>query len=390
MTSEEQLSATAKLPTLADVARHCNVSIATASRAFRNADRIAPETRERILAAAAEIGYDAEVYAPARKMRLGSQGRHLASYAIALIISPAITTVNYYALLFRGVAQEIEEHGYTLIIKMSTGDLAALPVEERLPPILARGDVDGFLIATGDFGLYEAIMRHPLLKQRPRMLLLGRYIDPTSGRIMPGIKADEQHGAYLAVRHLLELGHRHLVRICHPYYELNWNLQNRYLGIVMALTEYGLNPETHLHTYVDNGELIVSPELRSPCYPPPRLDEEGLKTHPFLGFLHEHPQITGVLATNDANAIQSWRVLTRAGYRVPEEISIVGFDDADPLLNDAQDNILTTVRIPLVEIGRESVRQLIHQINDPQQEINDTVFSTELIIRGTTGPARQA
>ena len=106
------------------------------------------------------------------------------------------------------------------------------------------------------------------------------------------------------------------------------------------------------------------------------------------GYLEEHPAVTAILPLNDSNAIHCWRVLQDAGYRIPEDISIIGFDDTDPLPDSNGNNLLTSVHLPLEEIGRETIRLLIRQIESRQMEQVEICLPVTLRVRNSTGPAR--
>lgn len=107
---------------------------------------------------------------------------------------------------------------------------------------------------------------------------------------------------------------------------------------------------------------------------------------PLATTLQAHPEITAFLAPNDASAHLAYDLFSRLGLRVPDDISLVGFDDTEPLYNAEGDNILTTVRLPLEELGRESARLLIARITRSEPEQREIMLPTELVIRGTTTP----
>ena len=101
-------------------------------------------------------------------------------------------------------------------------------------------------------------------------------------------------------------------------------------------------------------------------------------------YLREHPEITAVLAMNDASALRAWALLEREGIRVPRDVSIVGFDDTDPKLDADGRNLLTTVRLPLEELGREAARQLVGAITGRTKREEPVILPTELVVRGST------
>jgi LacI family transcriptional regulator len=106
-------------------------------------------------------------------------------------------------------------------------------------------------------------------------------------------------------------------------------------------------------------------------------------------FLEDHPQITAIFGLNDADARRLAYQLQYTGRRIPEDYSLVGFDDVDILPDDRGQNFLTSVYLPLIEVGRKAAQLALHQINSQVQTIEDIILPTSLSVRGTTGPAPQ-
>ena len=104
--------------------------------------------------------------------------------------------------------------------------------------------------------------------------------------------------------------------------------------------------------------------------------------------LKTHPDITAILGMNDASAQQAWRVLSTAGFSVPEEISIVGFDDVDPKFDDAGRNVLASVRLPLVELGRTAAALAIEHVTGQLTEKRDVRLPVQFIPRLSAAPAK--
>jgi DNA-binding LacI/PurR family transcriptional regulator len=99
--------------------------------------------------------------------------------------------------------------------------------------------------------------------------------------------------------------------------------------------------------------------------------------------------VTAVISRQDEQAVHLHNTLVSAGFRVPEDISLVGSDDTHVIIGDAKENILTTVRLPLVEIGREGANLLIHRVLGEEPEDRDVILPVELIVRGSTAPPRK-
>jgi LacI family transcriptional regulator len=156
-------------------------------------------------------------------------------------------------------------------------------------------------------------------------------------------------------------------------------------GYRQACLDHGLDPEAHLHALEMSSVLAVhsfDPSLVWNIHAPRRIPWPA--EEPFVTSVRANPQVTAILAPNDPAAVLMHFLLTREGWRVPEDISLVGFDDTEPLYNAEDDNILTTVRMPLEEAGAVAARLLTDRIEGREPHDRQIVLPTELIVRGTT------
>ncbi len=111
---------------------------------------------------------------------------------------------------------------------------------------------------------------------------------------------------------------------------------------------------------------------------------------PLREALQRNPRITAIVSMNDLFALDIYTALQQDNVRVPDEMSLVGFDDVETILNpETRENILTTVRMPQEEIGREAARLLIRQVEGDATTPTSTVLPTTLIVRNTTAPPRR-
>jgi LacI family transcriptional regulator len=120
------------------------------------------------------------------------------------------------------------------------------------------------------------------------------------------------------------------------------------------------------------------------CHVPP---EERHSAAAFLA-LRAHPEATAIMARNDFGAVQIHVRCQREGIRIPDDLSLVGFDDAFPIYNTLQENILTTVHLPLEQIGRQAAAMSIRQVEGVADPAEQIMLPSSLIIRGTTGQPR--
>lgn len=360
--------------TLQDLATHCGVSKWTVSRALRGDSSISPATTDRILAAAAALGYDPERHALARRLALQKSGRRVANRLLALAFPHFFFALSYFAEMYQGVLEVLTEAHYDLLtVRLPEGDGA------ELSPMFRRGEIDAVITTDIEEKLAPFIttLRDcPGFDDRPIVTINARNEGCSA------IYVDDQHGAYLAATHLLERGHRHLLRMRHIHHDAHIE-EPRAEGVRQAYLAFGLNPAEFIHEYVIDEQWIGMPPERLSMLVPPAW-AEAPERHPFVIFLREHPEIHAVLAANDVSAHRAWYLLQHAGWQVPADISIVGFDDALPIHNMWGRNILTTVHVPLLELGRAAGRLALQQITNDSRPNEQRMLPVELIVREST------
>jgi len=368
-----------------DIAERCGIHQTTVSLALRRDPRISPETTDEILAVAAEMGYDPSVHTPARRLAMHRHGQAVLNHVIAVSMDPTYLHMHYYAAIFQSVVEVLMTKGYAVVLS-HLPKTAATPAEVALPTIFHRGDVDG-LLYTIDENRFRPVYAHlretPGFGQRPMISLMW----PSD--LNSSVMADDRQGAYQAAKHLLDLGHRHLLQFTLRQVKQDQRIQQwRWDGIRQALREARLDPEAHLH-FFDVAQEWLDP-LWNPLGTPPVAPHPPREAanHPLMRFLRAHPEITAILALNDSSAIQAWYLLNLAGLRVPDDYSIVGFDDVDPMFDDYGHNQLTSVHLPLMRIGRKAAALIIEQVSGGAAERVQLCLPTELIPRASTGPAR--
>lgn len=365
--------------TLHDIARHCGLGVATVSRALRDLPGQRAETRARVLAAAAELGYDPSHHASARRLRLSRDGKRIINYTISVLLPENYRRCEYFARLFDGVIETVLPTRYSVVLMYVPEDM-----DVAIPAAVARGEVDG-IIWLASLSIDSVMMqfrRNPAIARCPVVSVAIRV--PGSVSVMP----DLEDGGYQAAKHLLALGHRQFLYFTYPF---DAPTDSRALGMQRALREQGLAPDRHLHP-LSLPERWMDPEGVTPyamqcrAYP---VGHASYQRHPLVAHLRAHPEITAVLTMNDANALYAWYTVQQAGIRVPEEISIVGFDDTDPMIGPFRQNMLTSVHLPLEDMGRLATERLIAHIEGGTTE--DTVIDmpVELLVRESTGPARK-
>jgi LacI family transcriptional regulator len=327
-------------PTIYDVARLAGVSTATVSRALNDTGQIAPATRAAIDAAVAQLGYHPNTVARSLVTK--------STQTIALLL-PDITN-PFYAALVSGIQQCALESGRTMLLCTTEGDPER---EEQYLSLLRAKQVDGVLVD----GLVlppDRIAR--FVRDGLPIVCLDRDVDATS---VPLVQVDNRLGARLATEHLLALGHR---RIAH----------------VAGAPELGIS-EQRVEGYRDAHHAVG-------IEPFPGLQAVGSFTeeggYEAARSLLESTDFSAVFAANDLSAIGVLSAIVESGRRVPEDVSLVGFDDLR--LSKFTTPPLTTIHQPAREIAERATQLLLELANGRKVKHRLTLLEPELVIRGST------
>jgi LacI family transcriptional regulator len=324
--------------TLLDVAREAGVSPSTVSRILNGTARVSDDKRLAVLAAIAQMKF-----APNQMAQALKKGR---SMTIGIVVQDISSP--YFDETLRGVDDGLKNTGYASVIV--SGHWDAAEEADRVRLLLAR-KVDGIILLSGRLSDQTVL---DFSTQKP-IVSTGRDLHT---RHALGFKLDNEHGAWMAVHHLIELGHRRIAFIAGP--DDNNDAAERLAGYTRALREADLPLDPKLivgGNFVESGGLLAI-------------------THLF----DTQQQFTAVFAANDQSAYGVRLCLYRKGIRVPDDISLVGFDDLPGSTYTTPP--LTTIRQPLYEIGLVGTHALLRLING---EAPDSVVPPlELIVRETT------
>ncbi|OQA42965.1 MAG: Catabolite control protein A [Chloroflexi bacterium ADurb.Bin325] len=343
-----------KRPTQADVAKLAGVSRAVVSYVLNDRTdgriSITPETRRRVLAAIEELGYQPD--AAAQSLRLGR------TRSIGVLIPDAHNP--HYWQIVQGIESEAQAYGYDLFLSSTSLDpdreLAAVRA-------LMRGRIDGLILLLTYRGLLDPELQMLKHTRNPLVFVGGA---PRTECCYDAVLTGLSDGATEMLRHLIGLGHRRI-------------------GLVygVAAPELGLDRlEAYRRELAAIGEA-VDDSLVVHCTP--RL-EDGYRAA--LRLLDRGPRPTAILAINDYLALGVLRACADRGVRVPEDVSVAGFDDieASPYLVPA----LTTVRTNAEEIGRSALRLLFARMQQPDRKCQQVYVPAQLAVRGSTGPVPRA
>jgi DNA-binding LacI/PurR family transcriptional regulator len=333
-----------KLVTVHDVAARSGVSIATVSRTLRQPHRVSEDTRDRVLAAVRELDYHPN--RAASSLRRGRTG------VIALVV-PDIEN-PYFASLTKGAQAIARARGYGLVV-VDTTEQADVEAEEIAA---LTSQIDGIIIASSrlpDARLTESIAGL-------RAVLINRDPAP-EGPTAPTVTIDERAGAAAAVEHLCGLGHRELAYVGGP--RRSWSEGRRAEGLRAAVAAFPGVALREIGHY--------SPDARGGRQAAPDALAAGT---------------TAVIAYNDLVALGLLAAWSERRVRVPEDVSLVGFDNT--YVAELSSPRLTSVGADLRAFGREAVDLLIAQIDpvadvaeEPRRELEPT-----LVVRDSTALRR--
>jgi LacI family transcriptional regulator len=329
-------------PTIKDVAGAAGVSITTVSYVLNDRGSVSPATRERVRACARALHYHPNAF-----IRSLQQGK---SNLIGLQLwRDGLDSERFLAAeLLRGITEALASTGRDLLLLPYRPTRVDRPLDT---PFLDKR-VDGiiWMPSTGTEVVLNALAAATL----PIVSVLNRLAPEGVG----SVHVDIASGARAAVEHLIALGHR---RIAVSGSLLHREHRERFAGYQLAKASASLNREPSL-------EMVQADAVPSPAEVLRRVRNAGT---------------TAILCLSDTHAISLHQAAQRDGMRIPEELSIVGFDD-DPATRMVLPR-LSTVRVPVAKVGTEAVRQL-QQLIAGHPAVRLPVLA-ELLVRGTTGPA---
>lgn len=341
--------------TLHDVAKLAGVSVGTASQALNNNPKVNSETRSRVIDAANTLGY-------VIKEKQDYLAAHQSPVKVIGVLSKHdvgdVTLVNpFYSHICAGIEAECRKLGIGLMISGIEVDLHNRPVE--WPAMLENKLVDGLIfVGTHIEDIAQAVKNHLDVP----IILIDSY---TSNHAFDCILTDNYKGAEMAVQHLLDLGHRHIGLIGSKQHSVP-SIAERRMAYIHTLQALGVFDEN----YIYDSELS-----RPSAY-------EGA-----LSIIRLHSEISAIFACNDDCASGVLAAVRELGLRVPEDISIVGFDNIS--ISSEYVPPLTTVHVHKNWMGILGVRFLLERAANPEKPKTTTLISTQLVVRKSTAPPRR-
>lgn len=330
--------------TLNDVALLAGVSSQTVSRVVNNHPYVSEETRRRVLTAIRKLNYSpnraARSLATRRSCTLGVVSFDIAFYG------PAQMVMN--------IEQTAKRRGYT--VSLATTDSMTLE-EVRQAVIDVGGDaLDGLLLIAPVIGVsYEDLAR--VCGPVPFV-----QIDIELSAKVPSVVIDQRYGSHLVTQHLIDLGHCRIAEICGP--QMWYGAQARHASWRETMLAAGLQP--------------------GPSFEGDWTARSGYKAARAL--LAGHADFTALVVGNDQMALGAMAALRERGLRVPEDVSVVGFDDIPEAAYFAPP--LTTVRQNFAALGEQSVEYLMALIENPGTPVHQRVLYPQFVERQSTQPPK--
>ncbi len=333
-----------KPATIEDVAKLAGVSIATVSRAIRNPEKVAESTRKKVTTAIARTGYTANAMAQNLRMRRSK---------MVLVLAPSIADPNFPGILI-GLEKVANARGYGVLIGNTDG---AIPLEETYMRFLSTGMADGLILLTG----HVPVAGQPgSPNSLPATVTVGRPVEATT---LPYVGVDDVAASKMATEYLVSLGHRRIAYISGGPGDVLSDL--RHQGYLNGLAECA----APLQDWRLEGDGS---------------SESGRAAVERLFIKDTLP--TAFFCFNDNTAIGVIAALRLRGYRVPQDFSVIGFDDIPFASNITP--ALTTIRQPRSQIGERAMDRLLDRLEATPTATDAELLHGDLVVRESCGPAQ--
>jgi LacI family repressor for deo operon, udp, cdd, tsx, nupC, and nupG len=330
---------TVRVRTVKEIAAIAKVSVATVSRALQRPEMVSEETRERIYEVVKRLGYTPNALA-----------RNLRTARTRLIVALLPDIANpFFSEVIRGIEQVAYENGYSVLLGETQSNLVR---EQAYADMVAGRQADGII---------TMFHRVPAIPMDGRLPLVNacEYVKDSA---ISSVYVDNVAAAAAAVDYLVALGHRDIAFIAGP-----------------SSSPICVDREQGYHAALQRAGIAINPALTAVGDFSIEAGERAVEMLRAQG-----RAFTAIFCSNDEMAIGAMRALIASGLRIPEDVSVVGFDDIRFARYTTPP--LTTVSQPKNALGREAMTMLIEILNDPQVPPRKRVLSAELVVRGSTGP----
>jgi LacI family transcriptional regulator, xylobiose transport system transcriptional regulator len=327
--------------TISRIAQEAGVSVPTVSKVLNGRADVAPATRARVEALIDKHGYQ-------RRRGNRSAGARMVDLVFHELDSP------WAVEIIRGVERVAREERLAVVLSECGG--AHTPRQEWIEGVLARKP-DGVVMVFSDL---DPSQRRQLLARNIPCVVVDANGEPNND--VPAIGSTNYRGGLAATRHLLELGHRRIASIGGP--EKVWCSRARLDGYRAALEDAGIQVEPGL---IRHGDYHVESGY-----------EQGLE----LLRLQNRP--TAIFAGSDMQALGLYRAARELGLRIPEDLSVVGYDDLP--VAEWIGPALTTIRQPLIEMAEQATRLVLSLARGQRPPSTRIDLATSLVVRQSTAP----
>ncbi len=362
--------------TLQQIADACGVSKATVSMALNDSSRIGRQTAAAVKATAVGLGYSLGANYSARRMAFARRNRRLPSQVVG-VAGPdeSMLSAPYFLRITQGLWEVLCQARYAM--------LAVGHSEVDWCEFVTRDEIDG-LVAFGSDAVasnLSSLRAHPGFGSRPVVVLIHRVPG------LPCVQTDDASGACEACGRLLDLGHRRLLLVAmDPEDPPRGGHEARREGMRRAFADRGLDWRQHVVPFVCPKEWMNSVQARRQLAGrDPILAGDRL-----LAALQRPAPPTALLCDNDPIALHAYAILAQAGLNVPGQVSLVGFDDSDAIPDSSGKNLLSSVALPLEEVGRESARLVLRLLDGQAAADQRILLPTRFVERASIGPAASA
>ncbi|MBN1886722.1 MAG: LacI family DNA-binding transcriptional regulator [Thermoflexales bacterium] len=332
---------------MANVAEQSGVSLATVSLVLRGKPGISSGTRQRVLEVAKGLGYIPTSVTIPSKSTVANIGLILKAD-----LGPASPSNQFYSHVVSGIEMVCRQRQLNLLYATMTVDEDNYPLD--WPRVLVKENTSDGLLFVGAFlnGTLLQVTDHHSVP----IVLVDAYARPDTYDV---IVSDNITGAYQAITHLIQHGHRHIGLVgCHP--KAYPSIQERYDGYVRALEDHHISER-----YVAKCNIVNTHQI----------------TEATSALLRQNPHITAIFGVNDEVALAVMDVARSLGRRLPDELSVVGFDNID--LAACVSPALTTMHIDKVGMGRLAVQLLINRIEHPDSGLVRVTVRPHLVERAS-------
>lgn len=329
--------------TIKDIARLSGVSITTVSQILNHkGERFSAKTREKVLTIVAENDYKADYFA--------KNMVHKQTKTIGMVV-PDITDL-FFSKLIEGVEHYLNELGFMILLCNSnhSSEKETIYIDELL-----HRSVDGIILASPNPIHLAKLINEEGEKKIPYFLIDRGINQRDEGKLL----INEFAGAYQAIEFLIKEGHQKIGMLGNEsgYYETT----DRFSGYQKCLEDYGLEQSS---SWIANEPLTIKGGY------------EGAQK------VLKQKEITALFCGNDQMAIGAYRGIQELGLKIPDDISVIGYDGLE--ITDYLVPALTTVQQPIYDIGYTAAKFLLENIGNPQEKIPNQCFDTQLLKKSST------